>query len=280
MERSTRDLLAQSIYSEIRAGRGSAHGGVYLDVRDVPEEVLANFSHEYELCLERGIDLKKSRVEAAPTAHYFMGGVRINERCETNLAGLYAAGEVTGGVMGANRLSGNSLADITVFGAIAGEQAARYAQHTAHVTADDAEAEREYRRLSGLLARGSGERTPYDLKQEIREVMWEKVGVIRSEASLSAALDDFKRLESELPKVGIEQNGWKYNLELNAYLEAENMLLVGQAIAASGLVRKESRGAHYLEDCPEKDDAYWLTSVITLLERDVIKTCTQPLVTE
>jgi fumarate reductase (CoM/CoB) subunit A len=280
MERSTRDLLAQAIYSEIRAGRGTAHGGVYLDVRDVPDEVFKNFTHEYELCLERGLDLKESRVEAAPTAHYFMGGIRINENCETTLAGLYAAGEVTGGVMGANRLSGNSLADITVFGAIAGERAAGYARHTKHVAIDQAEADREYRRISDLVSSARTEKTPNDLKREMREVMWDKVGVIRSEESLNAALVDLKGLESELPKVGIQQHDWKYNLELIAYLEAENMLLVGQAIANSALVRKESRGAHYMEDYPEKDDVHWLRSITTKLEGGSIKTYTQPLVTE
>ena len=280
MERTTRDLLAQSIYSEIRAGRGTEHGGVYLDARELPEEVFLNFRHEYELCLERGLDLKETRAEVAPTAHYFMGGLRIDERCETNLAGLYGAGEVTGGVMGANRLSGNSLADITVFGAIAGAQAARYASQTQLVEIDEAELEREYRRIRALSSRGRRERRPIDLKREIRQLLWEKVGVIRSEGSLTEALQSLETLEGEFPEVGIEKDGLRCNPELIAYLEAENMLLVGQAIANSALIRKESRGAHYMEDHPQKDDAHWLKNVITKLEKGSIETYTQSVVTE
>jgi fumarate reductase (CoM/CoB) subunit A len=280
LERSTRDVLAQSIYSEIRAGGGTEHGGVYLDVRDLPEEILLNFCHEFDLCLERGLDLKENRAEVAPTAHYFMGGVRINERCETNLAGLYAAGEVTGGVMGANRLSGNSLADITVFGAIAGEQAARYARWTQPLEIDEAELDREYRRICDLLSRGRREKRPLDVKRETRKVLWEKVGVIRSEESLTDALEDLKTLGRQLPKVGIEQDGWRCNLELISYLEAENMLLVGQVVANSALARKESRGAHCREDHPQQDNVHWLKNVITKIERDSIKTYTQPVVIE
>jgi succinate dehydrogenase/fumarate reductase flavoprotein subunit len=208
-----------------------------------------------------------------------MGGVRIDEYCGTNLAGLYAAGEVTGGVMGSNRLSGNSLADITVFGAIAGRQAARFARRSEPVLPEKAQIGQEHERLRGVLARGKRDKTPLDLRAAIQQIMWKNVGVIRNEKSLIGALERLTALNRELDKIGVEQQSLKFNQGLTSYLEAENLLLVSQAMANSALFRKESRGAHYMEDYPQKDDARWLVNVVTKLEGDSIKTDTRALVT-
>ena len=276
MEKSTRDALARAIYSEIEAGRGGTHRGVYLDATEVPAEVFLNFRHEHELCLERGIDLCTARAEVAPSAHYCMGGIRINARCETGVVGLFAAGEVTGGIMGANRLSGNSLADVTVFGAIAGREAANYARTSRLVRLDDSAVTREHERIRALCTRGRREGRPADLMNEIRRIMGDKAGVVRTEASLREALRDLMVLNNDLSSVGIEKRELRFNSELTAYLEAENMLMVSRAIVSSALARRESRGAHYVADYPHRDDEHWLVNVIATLEGSDIRTCVRP----
>ncbi|MFW6115973.1 MAG: FAD-binding protein, partial [Chloroflexota bacterium] len=153
LEHTTRDRLARAIKAEIAAGRATEHGGVYLDATDVPEETFRSFQHELELCQERGLDLREKRVEVAPAAHYFMGGVAIDRDGCTSLPGLWAAGEVSGGVQGGKGLSGNSLVGIVVFGARAGVSAARRAGDTDRLAADKAQVAEEKARLRYLLSR-------------------------------------------------------------------------------------------------------------------------------
>lgn len=281
MERSSRDLLARCIYSEIRAGRTGKHGGVFLDARHLPDSEFSNFRHEYELCLERGLDLKNETAEVAPSAHYCMGGIRINGKAQSSLPGLYAAGEVTGGVMGANRLNGNSLADIIAFGAIAGQEAARFARQAQQASGHKELIEREYERIRGLLSRRSGDKRVPRLKHEVRQIMSDQVGVIRSEQSLTKAADLLQVLENELPEIGLAQKSWNCNPELSAYLEAENMILVGQAIARSASVRKKSLGAHCIKDGgSEKRDADSLHNVVVRVKQGSLETDTRPVVVE
>jgi fumarate reductase (CoM/CoB) subunit A len=278
MERSSRDLLARSIYSEIRARRGSKHGGVFLDVRHLPDSDFSNFHHEYELCLERGVDLKQDRAEVAPSAHYCMGGIRIDEKSRSTIPGLYAAGEVTGGVMGANRLNGNSLADIIVFGAIAGEEAARFAREVSLSRAPSGFIQRECERLSLILNRGSGNGRALRLKREMRQIMSDHVGVIRSEDSLAKAASLLHALERELPRVGLTRKSWSCNPELTDYLEAENMVLLGRAVARSASARNASLGAHWMEEdaAPSKPDADSLHNLVVWLEQGSIVTDSRP----
>lgn len=259
----TRDIMSRAIYGEIREGRGSEHGGVYLDATQIPRDVFRNFRHEYELCLENGIDLMKERAEVAPGAHYFMGGIRIDEKCRSSVPGLYAAGEVTGGVMGGNRLSGNSLADILVFGARAGVYAAEEALAKGNEARPDPATEivrGEEERMRAFMERRNTGPRPSQIKERLRSLMWEGVSVIRSEASLETALGELADLREQLSLSAGAGGGWIHNRELMEYLEADHMLLVAEMIARAALMRTESRGAHYLEEYPERRDEEWLAS--------------------
>lgn len=254
LEKTTRDRLSRAIHAEITAGRGTEHGGVYLDATNVPEETFRSFTHELEMCQERGYDLRRQRVEIAPAAHYFMGGVDIDGDGHTSLAGLFAAGEVSGGAQGGNRLSGNSLAGIVVFGARAGASAARYARDADHVDVSDEQIAEEEIRLQSLLNRGRGELTAAQGKDRLRELMWQHAGVVRSARGLTAALDGLAELKQDvLPRVGIDGPGLHHNRSIVAYLELENMVSVAQTVVRSALARRESRGAHFREDHPEPD---------------------------
>lgn len=279
MERATRDVNSQAFYSEIRAGRGTEHGGVFLDARDVPESILQNFQHEYEFCLRSGFDLRKTMVEVAPAAHFFMGGVEINQACETNIEGLFAAGEVAAGVHGANRLSGNSLGDTLVLGSLAGQKASMYAmaqEEALKINPNQVAIEKE--RLSVVLSGKRKEPRPVELKRMIQDLMWEKVGVIRDQSSLSSALDRLNDIKRELADVGLDSRSSNLNKELNSYLEVESMLLVAQAIASSALHREESRGAHFREDYPNQNDTLWLRNVVLSLNKDQFEISTKSVV--
>jgi succinate dehydrogenase/fumarate reductase flavoprotein subunit len=255
----TRDVMSRAIYREIQAGMGSEHGGVYMDAIEVSREQALSLTHEYELCLDNGIDLTRDRAEVAPGAHYFMGGAKIDEACHTTVPGLYAAGEVTGGVHGANRLSGNSLADILVFGARAGMYAAEEALGSSHIPRLDSlaaqELEGEARAFLGR--RGDGMR-PASIKDALRAVMWDRVSVVRSEPSLEEALREIAALKEEHAHSAGMGGGGVHNRELLEYLEAGHMLLVAETIARCALMRKESRGAHFLEEYPQRRDDEWL----------------------
>lgn len=276
LEGSTRDIMSRAIYSEIKAGRGTEHGGVFKDARDTPEREFLSYLDQYNFCLKRGLDLKKELAEVAPAVHYFMGGIEINERGESNLAGLYAAGEVAGGIHGANRLGGNSLADLLVFGARAGQWAARWALESPSPVVDAEQVKEEDGRIHSLLERRNGGVRPIEVKRAIQEIMWEKAGVVRSRRSLTEALEGLGQLQADLSQLRAACKGLLYNRELVSYLEAENLLLVGKAIITSALVREESRGAHYREDYPEKDDRLWLKNVLLRLKGHEFRTSFRP----
>jgi len=276
LEGSTRDITSRAIYAEIKAGRGTEHGGVFKDARETPERVFLSYLDQYNFCLKRGLDLKKEMAEVAPAVHYFMGGIEINERGESNLASLYAAGEVAGGVHGANRLGGNSLADLLVFGARAGEWAARWALESPPTEVHHQQVKEEDQRIRSLLERRDGGIRSIEVKRAIQEIMWERAGVVRSQDSLTEALQGLDQLEVDLSQAGVACNGLVYNQELASYLEAENLLLVGKAIVTSALVREESRGAHYREDYPEKNDRLWLKNVLVRLRDEKFRTSFRP----
>lgn len=278
LEGSTRDITSRAIYAEIKAGRGTEHGGVFKDARETPERVFLSYLDQYNFCLKRGLDLKKEMAEVAPAVHYFMGGIEINERGESNLASLYAAGEVAGGVHGANRLGGNSLADLLVFGARAGEWAARWALESPPTEVHHQQVKEEDQRIRSLLERRDGGIRSIEVKRAIQEIMWERAGVVRSQDSLTEALQKLDQLEADLSQAGVACKGLLYNRELVNCLEAENLLLVGKAIVTSALVREESRGAHYREDYPEKNDRLWLKNVLVRLRDEKFRTSFRPVV--
>lgn len=265
MENTTRDKLAQAIYMEIRKGNGTEHGGVYIDRTGLGEEYYAQFPVEVQTCLEGGLDIRTQRGEVAPAAHYLMGGIRIDENCESSVSHLFAAGEAAAGVHGANRLANNSLSDTLVLGHTAGMAAARSCRsRTSKISrADITKRLRVVReRLEALLAT-HGKRAPIEVKDALRQKMWEDVGVVRSRTSLEKAIQYFEQeKQGFFSSIKITSHPLKANFEIVEALEALYMLGVAQLIARAALYREESRGAHYREDYPQQDDNNWLKNVV------------------
>jgi len=268
MELAGRDVVARSIATEILEGRGTPQGGVYLDVSHLPanliEERLPSMLKQF---LDVGVDIRKEAMQVAPTAHHFMGGVMINENAETNISGLYAAGEITGGVHGGNRLGGNALADTQVFGKWAGESAAKQAQKTQMLAVDRKQIEREIRRARSFLKRKEGVR-PVEIKSKLTSLMWDKVGIFRTGKEIQEAIVEIERIkEKELPKLCVMDNKTRYNREWIETLEIENLVTVAEMVAKAALMREESRGAHYRRDYPKTDNQNWFINIVVSQER-------------
>jgi succinate dehydrogenase/fumarate reductase flavoprotein subunit len=249
MERSTRDLVARAAFLEVAEGRGTPNGGVWIDVSHLgPDVVEANFRGMVKRCRDFGRDLARGPVEVGPTTHFLMGGVVIDTACRTAIEGLFAAGEDTGGVHGANRLGGNGVAESTVFGGIAGDVmaesvAGRPLPRTSGAALDDV-----VRRVTAPLARPAT-RDLYDLQRELRDVMWEKVGLVREASGLAAALVAIDSIAERLEGVGVP-GGPTLNLAWQDCLNLENQATAARLIARSALARRESRGAHFRRDFP------------------------------
>ena len=268
-ELATRDVVARAIYREIIEGRGTERGGVYLDVTHLPnEQIEEKLETMLQQFLDVGIDIREEPMEVAPTAHHFMGGARINEHGETTVRNLFAAGESTGGVHGANRLGGNALADTQVFGRRAGEAAAENAiesktkidKHTLMEQADI-----EEKRIRSLLK--DGKYYPFEIKKELQETMWKNVAIIRDSEGLKTAIDRIEELKNMMTDVKIPDIK-VYNKDLQDYLEVENLLEVALLTAEAALIREESRGAHFREDYPETRDE-WKKSIIMNKDEEV-----------
>ena len=263
-ELSARDVVARSIYTEIREGRGTRNGAVYLDITHRgPEYIKKKLPSMYFQFLEfAGVDITKEKMEVAPTVHYHMGGVRVNpETCETTVKGLYAAGEVACGLHGANRLGGNSLSDILVFGRRAGIAASDYIRTESpktNISSDDVKKE-----ISRILApfRSTNGSNPFELKERIASVMWRYVGIVRNETDLTKGLEEIGRIRLESKNV--QAKGVRaFNQSWADSLAVWNMVLDCEAMIRSALTRKESRGAHTRSDYPTKDDADWLVNIV------------------
>ncbi|MDA4120975.1 MAG: FAD-binding protein [Thaumarchaeota archaeon] len=264
MELSARDVVARAIYSEITAGRGTKSGAVYLDISHKGADYIKKrLPSMYDQFLEfAGIDITKQKMEVAPTVHYQMGGVLVDpETSETTVLGLYAAGEVACGLHGANRLGGNSLSDILVFGRRAGAAAAELAAAIDLPEYDKDDLESEITRI--LAPFGAGEGTnPFLLKEEIAKTMWKHVGIVRNEKELDAGLDELEGIRSKAETVRAKGER-AYNQSWLDALQVWDMLLGCEALISSALERKESRGAHTRSDYPSKDDK-WLVNIITV----------------
>jgi len=257
-EGSTRDVLARAIMLEILEGRGTPEGGVLM----VPDpKVFESFLRERPIYVKRLLENygeAQARLEAPiqvmPSALYTLGGVRIDNWCRTSVPGLYAGGEVAGGVHGANRLGGSSMPDIQVFGRRAGMAAAEDARQAPGATKAAFERARERAAaLDGYLGRSDGVR-PIEVKKQVQKLMWDDVGLVRSGPKLVEAIRIFRQLRSEvLPRLKVTSRTRVVNREWMEALELENMLDVGQAMATAALERKETRGAHYRTDFPEID---------------------------
>ena len=260
MERSTRDVVARANYQEIMEGRGTPAGGVLLDVSHLGADfVLRTFPGMARRCAEVGYDLTTGPVEVTPTAHFHMGGVRIDAACQSNLPGLLVAGEDAGGVHGANRLGGNGVAESTVFGAIAGATAAELIPQIAlnPVDADELAQARE-RTVAPLGRRGSED--PFALRTAIQTEMWEHAGLVRDAAGLRQAVERLRGIEERSRSVTAPP-GRAWNLAWQEALNVPNLALVARLTAEAALYRTESRGSHFRRDFPARDDERWLVNV-------------------
>jgi succinate dehydrogenase / fumarate reductase, flavoprotein subunit len=258
-ELSTRDNVSRAIYTEVKEGRGSPHGGVFLDISYLPaDHVRRKLPSMYEQFKELAdVDITAGPMEVGPTTHYVMGGIRVEaEDGATRVAGLFAAGEVAGGMHGANRLGGNSLSDLLVFGARTGLGAAAHArtiEGQPHI--DPVQVMTALRDLDGPLERTSGE-DPYAIHRDLQAVMQQRVGIFRIEEDLDAALTELAELRRRWSTICVD-GGRTYNPGWNLVFELGNLLTVSEAIARSARQRTESRGAHSRLDFPETDDEQW-----------------------
>jgi len=248
-ERATRDIVSRSINAEIKAGRSTPNGGVYIQMSHLgPDNVRKLFKGMVERCEDSGFDLAGSLVEVVPTAHYMMGGLIFKNDCSTELPGLFAAGEDTGGVHGANRLGGNGVANSTVFGGIAGEEMARWIKN------------RKLEPCNMNLVRASVEMHEAPLEQPagdleairdaLAECMWNDVGISRNHESLSRAKARLLELEHSLNQIGVGNIQRQYSVTWQDWINLQNLILSSRAIIEAALSRKNSRGAHYREDYP------------------------------
>ena len=262
---ATRDLASYAILKEAEAGRGSPHGGAYLDFRHIPENQLrAAFGPVIDRLLLNGIDLTKTPVEVGPMAHYHMGGVRVNSHMETRINGLWAAGEAVGGANGANRLSGNAITEAFVFGERAGSFAAEAAKHMrAHWETKLTVGALE--RLRALRNRRSKSRVAsVSLQVELQELMWEKAGPFRIGAKLAGALGRIQQMQrDDLPNITVTDETL-YNLDLLDWFELRAMLTTAEAVVGSALSRNESRGAHQREDFPDSNESLLKNQVMEM----------------
>ena len=253
-ERATRDVVSRSIMRRIRDGFATPHGGVYIQMSHLgPAEVTRKFKGMVERCADCGFDLAGGRVEVIPTAHYMMGGVAFRADCSTELPRLYAAGEDTGGVHGANRLGGNGVANSTVFGGIAGGAMAREVVRAgSRADPDRAAIEAGLARAYGPLGRPS--RDLGAIREALYETMWADVGILRDAAGLARATSALAGLAEAVARSGAPDGDRRYDLTWMDRLNLENLVLVSQSVCAAALARTDSRGAHFREDFPETSD--------------------------
>jgi succinate dehydrogenase / fumarate reductase flavoprotein subunit len=255
MELDARDVVARAIAQEIAEGRGTENGGVYLDIshrdRAFIEERLPRM---YERFSELGVDMAEQPVEVAPTSHYGMGGVRVDEDGETSVDGLYAIGETMAGVHGANRLGGNSLAETVAYGVVTGEAVAERVEGPGTVP-DEMRTTIAEPHLRGLRATADrdGEYEPQTLLAQVRDLMWEHAGILRDEASLRAGLDELDDVRRKAERMRV---GSKTSRSFEFALDLGFSLTISEAILRSALERTESRGAHYRTDDTEKHERW------------------------
>ena len=278
-----RDEVARSINSEVKAGRGSPHGGVFLDIasRRPAEEILRRLPSMYHQFKELAdVDITKEPMEIGPTCHYVMGGVEVDPDTQAaSVPGLFAAGEVSGGMHGSNRLGGNSLSDLLVFGRRAGRSAARHADSVAAAgrpTAGHAAVDAAVTEALAPLERDGGE-NPYEVHAALQELMTDQVGLIRNEGELQGALAQLDKLRARAAQVSAE-GGRAYNPGWHLAQDLRNMLLVSDCVAQSALERQESRGGHTRSDYPEMSPAWRKINLVCALDGDQVKLARQPVV--
>jgi succinate dehydrogenase / fumarate reductase flavoprotein subunit len=276
-----RDEVARAINSEVKSGRGTEAGGVLLDVSTrMPAETirkrLPSMYHQFRELAD--VDITKQPMEVGPTCHYVMGGVEVE--ADTTAAatpGLFAAGEVSGGMHGSNRLGGNSLSDLLVFGKRAGEHAARYVDETAkRVKPSPALVDAAVDAALAPLSRGEAGENPYTLHHELQEVMGTLVGIIRRDSELKESLGRLAELKERIRKVGAS-GGRRYNPGWHLALDLRNMVVVSECTAKAALERTESRGGHTREDFPKMDPNWRKVNLVCSLDGDDVRLEHKPL---
>jgi succinate dehydrogenase / fumarate reductase flavoprotein subunit len=265
----TRDHVARCIVREVKEGRGTPHGGVYLDISWIKEKIpnaaehikrkLPSMYHQFK---ELGnVDITKEAMEVGPTTHYIMGGVHVDADTQmSRVPGLFACGECAAGINGANRLGGNSLSDLLVFGKRAGEHAARYAKEHGAGTVHADEVEEAARRALEPFERPAGE-GPFQVQHDLQDMMQDLVGIVRREDEMLRALEGLKKLWDRASRAGVTGNR-EYNPGWHTALDLHNLLTVSEAICRSGLRRKESRGGHFRDDYPDKSAHFAKVNVV------------------
>ena len=259
----TRDHVARCIMREVRAGRGSPHGGVFLDISWIKEHLpnatehikrkLPSMYHQFKQLAD--IDITQVPMEVGPTTHYIMGGVRVDADTQmSNVPGLFASGECASGINGANRLGGNSLSDLLVFGKLAGEHAADYVKKNGKAKVDAAKVDSAMKATIEPFDRPAGE-NPFGIQADLQDSMQDLVGIVRTDSEMKEALSVIEKLKARASRASI-QGGREYNPGWHTALDLKNLLIVSEAIAMSAIERKESRGGHFREDFPDKSEAF------------------------
>ncbi len=276
-ERATRDIVSRSVFDIIRKGRATPHGGVYLQMSHLgPERVRREFKGMVERCADCGFDLAAGRVEVVPTAHYMMGGIAFRQDCSTELTGLFAAGEDTGGVHGANRLGGNGVANSTVFGGLAGDAMAAWLGESAAAwrAPDEAAIDAGVARARAPLGRKPG--ALEEVRAALYDGMWEDVGIVRDATSLDRGDRLLDELDVRLDGMGVASNDLAFSLTWHDWLNLKNLVLVSRAIAAAARAREDSRGAHFRADFPAASDLTESRYTTVRLAGEELKAATEP----
>jgi succinate dehydrogenase / fumarate reductase flavoprotein subunit len=270
----TRDHVSRCIVREIKEGRGSPHDGVFLDIAWIKKKLpnakehikrkLPSMYHQFKQLA--AIDITEQPMEVGPTTHYTMGGIRVDGETQmSTLPGLFAAGEAAAGLHGANRLGGNSLSDLLVFGKRAGEYAAQFAKENGAARIDQAQVDGAAKRALAPFERGASGENPYTVQSDLQATMQQLVGIVRQESEMLEALERLKALRARAELAGIGGNR-EYNSGWHTALDLRCLMIVSEAVTRAGLERKESRGAHFREDYPAKVDEY--SGFNFVIERD------------
>jgi len=270
-----RDILVRKMFNELASGNGTEHGYLYLDLTKSPKgkdkalEIIRDMIPAvYKHLLELGYDVLKERIEVAPVAHFSLGGIRIDEWSKTNVQGLFAAGEVAGNLHGANRLSGNALAETQVFGRRAGKSAVECirSENNYHKV-NIGQVNKELEWLKSLFAPKARSIRPGLIMRRIKEIMWKSVGAVRSEGELNEALSELNDIrDNDLSMVKVPNSTSRYNNELIKAIDLRTMVDVAEIVIQAALLRKESRGHHFRKDFPETDDQNWFKHTLVKLQ--------------
>jgi len=277
LERATRDVVSRAIYAEMRAGRTTKNGGVYIKMSHLgPAQVAKEFKGMVDRCRDCGFDLAGGLVEVVPTAHYFMGGVICEVDTATERPSLFVAGEDASGMHGANRLGGNGVANSTVFGGIAGDVMPRWIsmQRPGHRHPDPHVLEAEMARALHPFGQQPGDLN--QLRENLLDAMWDDVGVVRDRAGLQRGLEAIDAIEAELLTTGVAEDDRRFNLTWQDWLNLRSLCEVSRVIALAALKRENSRGAHYRSDFPEPGDLATSTFTVARQSRNGIEIGDQP----